>query len=67
MSPRHDDAVMDGLALVEAVHAGDLEGGLVLLGNGCPRSIAAFLARVIVDLLEDELSISCLREHYTAG
>ena len=57
---------MDGLALIEAVHAGDLEGGTVLLDHGCPRTISAFLARVVADLLEgDPEMIGRLREHYT--
>lgn len=67
MHPPHDDAVWDGLALVEAVHGADLEGGRCILDNGCPRTIAAFLARVIADLLEgDPEQVSRLREYYTA-
>jgi hypothetical protein len=70
--PGHDDVVMDGLALIEAVHARDLEGGRVLLDHGNTRLLAAFLARLACDLIEgwllddDPAAFTALREHYTA-
>jgi hypothetical protein len=68
--PYELDAILDGLALIEAVHRGDLDGGRCVLDNGNPRLIAAFLARVAADLVEDlaedpaEL-FAWLREHHS--
>jgi hypothetical protein len=72
MSRQHDDTVLDGLALIEAAHASDLEGGRVLLDNANARLLAAFLARVVADLVESLLeddpdAFTRLRAHYTAG
>jgi hypothetical protein len=47
------DAVRDGLALIEAVHRGDLEGTRVLLSHGSPRVIAVALATIADGLIGD--------------
>jgi hypothetical protein len=67
------DAMRDALALIEAVHRGDLEGGRVLLDNTNLRLTAAGLARIAADLiecwlLEDDPDVFArIRRHYTAG
>lgn len=48
-----DDAVRDGLALIEAAHNGDLEAVRVLLDHGDLRPVSVFLATVCADLLGD--------------
>jgi hypothetical protein len=68
--PGHDDTVMDGLALIEAVHAGDLGGGRAVLANADTVLLSAFLARVCVDVIEgllladDPDLFAWLRRHY---
>lgn len=52
MSP-HEDAVRDGLALIEALHRHDLEAVRCLLDNADLRVVAVFLARVADDLIDD--------------
>lgn len=49
----HDDAVRDGLALIEALHRHDLEAVRCLLDNADLRVVAVFLARVADDLVGD--------------
>lgn len=53
MSPGEQDAIRDGLAMVEAVHRGDLKAVRCLLDYGDPRAQAAFLAGVVDDLVAD--------------
>lgn len=64
------DAVRDGLALIEAAHRGDLTAARVVLDNGRPRLICAFLARVAADLVESLTEdpaemFAWLREHHS--
>jgi hypothetical protein len=71
-SPDELDVVRDSLALVEACHRGDLEAARVLLDNARLRPVAAFLARIVTDLVEDWAddpagAFAALREHHTAG
>ena len=66
------DAARDGLALVQCAHDGDWEGARAVLGNCDPQMTAGFLARLVVDLLEDltdspEHALALLREHHDAG
>lgn len=50
--PRWNDTVMDGLALIEAMHDQDLEGGRAILNNADLRVVSAFLARLCCDFIE---------------
>jgi hypothetical protein len=52
MSP-DDDAIRDGLALIEAVHYRDSQGARVLLDHGNTRLMARFLATVAAGLIAD--------------
>ena len=71
MFPHPDDVIRDGLALVEASHAGDWEGVRVLLRHADMAMVTGFLARLVADLVESLLeddpdAFARLRAHYTA-
>ena len=71
-SPDDLDVVHDALALVEACHRGDLEAARILLDNARLRPVAAFLARIVTDLVEDWAddpagAFAALREHHAGG
>lgn len=71
MRPQPDDVVLDGLALVEASHAGDWEGARVVLRHADMPMVTGFLARLVADLVEslaedDPDAFTRLREYYTA-
>ena len=66
------DVVRDGLALIQCAHADDWEGGYCILASCRPAQVAAFLARVACDVIEDmtvdaDAAIGWLREHHTAS
>ena len=76
MSPGELDAIRDGLALIEAVHRGDLKAVRCLLDCGDTRAQAVFLAGVADDLVADlsewlrsdpEALLDRLRAHHTTG
>lgn len=69
---RDQDVVLDALALVQAAHADDWEGGYVILANCRHAQVAAFLARLAADVVESmtddaDAAIAWLRENHAAG
>lgn len=66
------DAERDGFALLECRCRGDWEAASVVLRHCDPQMTAAFLARLVCDLLEDltddaATAVQLLREHHHAG
>lgn len=67
---RHDDSVADALALIECRHRGDPEGAMAVLRHCDAQMVAATLAKIACDVIEDWLGdegdvFARLREHYT--
>ena len=63
------DAARDGLALVDCSHRQDWEGARSVFNNCDGVMVAGFLARLVVDLLEEltespEHALALLREHH---
>lgn len=68
----HRDAMADALALTEAVHNQDLEGGRAILDNCNARLTMAALANILAGVLEDWTddpagAFALLREHHAGG
>jgi hypothetical protein len=53
LDPDDRDVVLDALALIQCAHTDDWEGGYAILANCRPAQVAAFLARICADLIED--------------